>query len=102
MTGPSPARRSRKAAAPTRTESAADVEARLAELEDRLARMETRRHPMEGARSWFEQVVPPEASRHFMTAAREQLLGVRTLMDHWIKRLERERQANEREEIRID
>ena len=103
MTGPTPARRPRTIAAPSRTSASAPVlEDRIAELEDRLARMESRRPSMEGARSWFEQVMPPEASRHFKTAMKEQLLGVRTLVDHWIKRLERERQPSDRETIRID
>lgn len=97
MTGPSPTRRGRRT--PPGVDS---VAARLAELEDRLARMEARRPSMEGARTWFEQIVPPEASRHFRTAMREQLLGARTLVDHWISRLERERRSSEREEIRID
>jgi hypothetical protein len=98
MTGTSQGRRPRKAPAA----SASSLEARMAEMEDRVERMESRRQSMQNARTWFEQIVPPEASRHFKTAMKEQLLGVRTLVDHWISRIERERRASERETISID
>jgi hypothetical protein len=32
--------------------------------------------------------VPPEASRHFRNAGREQLLGIRSIVDHWINRID--------------
>ena len=35
----------------------------------------------------MERIVPPEATRHFKAAGREQLLGMRALVDHWIKRM---------------
>lgn len=103
MTGPTQARRARTVSTPPRSATGGELmESRVAELEDRLARMEARRPSMEGARTWFEQIVPPEASRHFKTAMKEQLLGVRTLVDHWIGRLDRERRSSDRETIRID
>jgi hypothetical protein len=79
------------------------LEERLTDLEDRVLRVEARRPTYESARGWFGQIVPREATDHFRTAMREQLLGVRSLVDHWIGRMDRTpRSNNEREEIRID
>jgi hypothetical protein len=50
--------------------------------------------------------MPPEASRHFRNAGREQLLGVRSIVDFWIRRIEdsesRSRTDAGRETIDID
>jgi hypothetical protein len=76
---------------------------RMAELEERLREVE-RRHSMSGrSRSFMRSIVPQEASTHFRAAGREQLLGIRALVDHWIRRLESsEAPRGEREEIPID
>ena len=91
MTGP---------AAPKRSSSALDD--RIAELEQRLLELEGRRPSMDATRTWFRQIVPEEAGRHFRTAMREELLGVRVLVDHWIKRVDPEKTSAARETIRID
>lgn len=76
---------------------------RVAELERRLEQLER-----SSARRGFasvRRVVPSEASLHFRAAAREQLLGIRALVDHWIGRLdegEAEDVGRSREEIRIE
>ena len=36
----------------------------------------------------MDRVMPPEASEHFRNAGREQLLGVRSIVDFWIQRLD--------------
>jgi hypothetical protein len=36
----------------------------------------------------MDRVIPPEASEHFRNAGREQLLGVRSIVDFWIRRLD--------------
>jgi len=80
------------------------IHGRMEELEARLARMEHRSMATRG-RSLMNRVMPQDASDHFRVAGREQLLGIRALVDHWIKRLdEREPlpQAIDREEIPID
>ena len=76
---------------------------RMEELEARLRELEAggRR-----SRQWFRSIVPPEATRHFRAAGREQLLGMRALVDHWIARMEdgdgsRETRVG-REEITIE
>jgi hypothetical protein len=107
MTGPSTKRRSARKSTATAASgrrsagaAAADLEARIAWLEEQLTGA-VRRPSME-YRAWFEQIVPPDASRHFMTAGREQLLGLRALVDHWIGRLDPESKPATRETIQID
>ena len=49
--------------------------------------------------------MPPEATDHFRAASREQLHGIRALMDHWIgasRSASRCRRQIDREEIPID
>jgi hypothetical protein len=36
----------------------------------------------------IDKVMPPEASEHFRNAGREQLLGVRSIVDFWIARID--------------
>jgi hypothetical protein len=36
----------------------------------------------------MDKVMPPEAGEHFRNAGREQLLGVRSIVDFWIARLD--------------
>ena len=80
--------------------SAAD---RMGELEERLRAMEERSSMSGRSRSFMRSMVPAEASHHFRAAGREQLLGIRALVDHWIRRLEKSEPApSTREEIPID
>lgn len=64
----------------------ADV--RIAELEERLAALEGGPGLKERGRHLMDRVMPPEASRHFFNAGREQLLGVRSIVDFWLRRLD--------------
>ena len=79
---------------------------RLAELEARLARLEGEPGIRERGRRMMDRVVPPEASQHFRNAGREQLLGVRSIVDFWIRRIDdaesRARSEAGRETITID
>ena len=92
MTGPAAPRRS----------ATSQLEDRIAELEQRLLELEGRGPSMEVTRTYFREMFPPEAGRHFRTAAREQLLGLRVLVDHWIKRVDPETRSSPRETIRIE
>jgi hypothetical protein len=98
------ARGASSAASPGMPESGAD--ARLAELEDRLARLEGAPGLRERSRRMMDRVVPAEASRHFRNAGREQLLGIRSIVDFWIRRIDdaedRARADLGRETIEID
>jgi hypothetical protein len=83
--GGSRARRSGSASAGV-PESSAD--ARMAELERRLAELEGAPSLRDRGRKMMDRVMPPEASRHFRNAGREQLLGIRSIVDHWINRID--------------
>ena len=63
-------------------------EERIAELEDRLASLEGSLSLRERGRDMMDKVMPPEAGRHFRNAGREQLLGMRSILDFWIRRIE--------------
>ena len=84
----------------------AGAELRIAELEERLARLEGEAGLRERGRKMIDRVMPPEASRHFRNAGREQLLGMRSIVDFWIRRIDdadsRARADVGRETIEID
>ncbi|HET9755977.1 MAG TPA: hypothetical protein VFP66_05710 [Candidatus Limnocylindrales bacterium] len=80
---------------------------RLAELEARLARLERAPSLRARGRTVMDKVMPAEASEHFRNAGREQLLGVRSIVDFWIQRLDEADsraagRSRERETIEID
>jgi hypothetical protein len=83
---------------------------RIAELESRLQRLERAPGLRERGRSMMDRVIPPEATGHFRNAGREQLLGVRSIVDFWIQRLDEaderaargSRASRERETIEIE
>jgi hypothetical protein len=66
----------------------ADAAERIAELEARLARLEGSPGLRDRGRDLMGRVMPPEATRHFRNAGREQLLGVRSIVDFWIARID--------------
>lgn len=63
---------------------------RMAALESRLARLEGGDSPSmrQRGRALMDRVLPAEASRHFRNAGREQLLGIRSIVDFWIRRID--------------
>ena len=80
---------------------------RLAELEARLARLEGAPGLRARGRGLMAKVMPPEAGEHFRNAGREQLLGVRSIVDFWITRLDEAdtraaRSSRNRETIEIE
>jgi hypothetical protein len=87
------------------TDTATDA-TRLSDLEARLARLERSPGLRERGRGMMARVVPPEASHHFRNAGREQLLGVRAIVDFWIDRIDevedRSGSGARRESIEID
>ena len=64
--------------------SAGTTADRMAELEARLARLERSPGLRERGRGLMARVIPDEATHHFRNAGREQLLGVRAIVDFWI------------------
>jgi hypothetical protein len=69
---------------------------RLAELEARLARLERAPGLRERGRGIMSRVVPDEAAHHFRNAGREQLLGVRSIVDFWIERIDESEDGSKR------
>ncbi len=65
-----------------------DADERIAELEMRLARLEGSPGLRDRGRDLMGRVMPPEAARHFRNAGREQLLGMRSIVDFWIARID--------------
>ena len=84
-------------------EEAGGMDARLAELESRLARVEQGPGWRERGQSLMDRFMPPEAGQHFRNAAREQLLGMRAIVDFWIARVDQlDSRASPRERETID
>jgi hypothetical protein len=105
MTEPRGTSRARRTTVGSVTELSKDE--RLAELEARLARLEGTPGLRERGRGLMSKVMPPEAGEHFRNAGREQLLGVRSIVDHWIARLDEAdtraaRGSRERQTIEIE
>jgi hypothetical protein len=77
---------------------------RIAELEARLAKLERSPNLRERGRSLMDRVIPREASHHFRNAGREELLGIRAIVDFWIDRIDEAegRSATRRESIEIE
>ena len=67
---------------------AVDGDDRVAELEARLAKLERAPGLRERGRSLMDRVIPSEASHHFRNAGREELLGIRAIVDFWIARID--------------
>jgi hypothetical protein len=78
----------------------------MADFEARLARLEKAPGLRERGRGLMARVVPDEATHHFRNAGREQLLGVRSIVDFWIERIDesegRSSRRTRRESIEID
>jgi hypothetical protein len=84
-------RRTRDGATSTRRggQRPIDPEAeRFADLEARLRRLEKGPGLRARGRGLVAKVVPDEATQHFLNAGREQLLGVRAIVDFWIERID--------------
>jgi hypothetical protein len=64
------------------------VDPRIAELEERLARLEGGPGLKDRGRHMLNRVMPPEATTHFFNAGREQLLGIRSIVDFWLRRID--------------
>jgi uncharacterized coiled-coil protein SlyX len=79
------------------------LEARIKELEARLARLERPADRIgDQIESVIRTVVPDETRGHMRAAWREQLMALRSFLDHWIEsdRLDGASTARERIEVR--
>jgi hypothetical protein len=78
---------------------------RMADLESRLAALEGSPSLRERGQHLMDRVMPAEASQHFRNAGREQLLGIRAIVDFWIRRIDaiESRSSDEgREQIHVE
>jgi hypothetical protein len=96
----------RRAPRAARGAAAEGIDARLAQLESRLAQVEQGPGWRERGQGMMDRVMPPEAAQHFRNAAREQLLGMRSIVDFWIARVDqldaRAGPPRERETIELE
>ena len=63
-----------------------DLEARVKQLEERLRAMEDDRRYAPGR--VFAELVPSETRKHMRAAWKEQMLAMRSVLDHWIEKQE--------------
>jgi hypothetical protein len=77
---------------------------RIAALEARLSGLERDTSMRARGRGMLDRMMPPEASQHFRNAGREQLMGIRAIVDHWIRRIDdsEKRSAGSRETIDVE
>jgi hypothetical protein len=76
----------------------AELEARIRELEEKLQAMESDRRMS----NVLDEVFPRESRQHMRAAWREQLLAMRSVLDHWIEKQENGGGTKRRESIRVD
>jgi hypothetical protein len=80
-----------------------ELERRLEDLEQRGSSME---RALERSRAAGQAIIPEDTRRHLRAAGREQLLAVRSLLDHWIERANDDAASEDggssRESIRVD
>ena len=66
-----------------------DIERRMEELDKRESALETTMNrAMERSRAAMGAVVPSETRRHLRAAWRENILAMRSMLDHWADRLD--------------
>jgi hypothetical protein len=62
-----------------------ELEARIKELEAKLREMDEERLRIRG-RALLDEVFPPETRKHMRAAWKEELLAIRSVLDHWIEK----------------
>jgi hypothetical protein len=67
-------------------DTVADLQARIAELEAKIRAME--RSEDYGFESLMKKLFPADVRSHLRAAQKEQLLAMRSMLDHWIERTE--------------
>jgi chromatin segregation and condensation protein Rec8/ScpA/Scc1 (kleisin family) len=74
-----------------------ELEARIKELEERLREMEEERMRWRG-RALVDELIPPETRKHMRAALKEELLAMRSVLDHWIDKQENGKTGTKRRE----
>ena len=79
-----------------------ELEARVRELEDKIKVLEDEGDRF-GIRSLFDELFPSDARKHMRAARKEQLMAIRSVLDHWIAKAdEAPASAKRRESIAVD
>lgn len=76
------------------------LETRIQELEAKLARLEKR--DTDRIDAALRTVLPDETRTHVRNAFREQLLAMRSILDHWIDKADTPDSAAPRERIKVE
>jgi hypothetical protein len=74
-----------------------ELEARIKELEARLREMDEDRLRIRG-RALVDELFPPESRTHMRAAWKEQLMALRSILDHWIEKQDSTAQGTKRRE----
>jgi hypothetical protein len=79
-----------------------ELEARIRELEERLRSMEG--DAKRTARTVIDEIFPTETRKHMRAAWKEELLALRSVLDHWIAKSEDggATKTNRRESISVE
>jgi len=79
-----------------------ELEERIKQLEERLRAMEDDRRYVAGR--VLDELVPSETRKHMRAAWKEQLLAMRSVLDHWIAKQENggSATAKRRESISVE
>jgi hypothetical protein len=77
-----------------------ELQTRIEELEERIREME--RRDEQSVDRMIRRFVPEDVREHLRHAQKEQLLAVRTMLDHWIARTERADTPRRRESIVVE
>ena len=79
-----------------------ELEARVRELEDKIKMLESEGDRF-GIRSLFDELFPTDARKHMRAARKEQLMAIRSVLDHWIDKTdESATNTKRRESIAVD
>ena len=74
-----------------------ELEARIKELEGRLREMDEERLRIRG-RAMLDELFPPESRKHMRAAWKEELLALRSVLDHWIEKQDKPSTGTKRRE----
>ena len=74
-----------------------ELEARIKELEARLREMDEERLRIRG-RALLDEIFPRETRKHMRAAWKEELLALRSVLDHWIEKQEDGKTGTKRRE----
>ena len=78
-----------------------ELEERVRELEDKIKLLESEGDRF-GIRSLFDELFPTDARKHMRAARKEQLMAIRSVLDHWIAKQDETKGTRRRESIAVD